>query len=467
MRGKTCWQSRPYRPFNRQSELANPLIVRLAPWLTGVEIEWIDVFDTDSTHHAYLRPIDTGVPFKEVVLNGNPARIDGLTPYQDYEICITRNGAKPTHNCSRLFRAVNAPGVVVNYLHPRDDFYSFSGKALCSPSLVRLPSGALLASMDVYVGRGAQNLTILFRSEDRGKSWRYVADLHPLFWANLFIHNGRLFAMGCSTEFGDLIIGASDDEGITWTTPSHILYGSSTVGEGWEQAPMPILHANGRIYTSIEYGQLPDVGVCVISAQQDSDLLDPASWSITPPLYLQNDWPGKPIGDCRMILEGNVLQINDGKLINILRVQATNCIPDHGVALVLNVDSHDPEAPLKFNRFLQMPSGSNSKTFIRFDKQSRTYYAIGNICTDPSTPSQRSVLSLLTSRDAMKWDIACNLIDFRHERANEVGFQYPFFIFDGNDILFECRTAIGGARNFHDANFATFHIIENFRDYAL
>ena len=34
---------------------------------------------------------------------------------------------------------------------------------------------------------------------------------------------------------------------------------------------------------------------------------------------------------------------------------------------------------------------------------------------------------------------------------------------DGDDILLQVRTAINGARNFHDANDETFHIIRDFR----
>ena len=47
----------------------------------------------------------------------------------------------------------------------------------------------------------------------------------------------------------------------------------------------------------------------------------------------------------------------------------------------------------------------------------------------------------------------------------EVGFQYIFFLIDGDDILYLSRTSINGARNFHDANHQTFHRIRAFRQY--
>ncbi len=50
------------------------------------------------------------------------------------------------------------------------------------------------------------------------------------------------------------------------------------------------------------------------------------------------------------------------------------------------------------------------------------------------------------------------------------GFQYLDWQFEGNDIIALSRTAYddaeGEAHNQHDANFITFHRIENFRKYA-
>ena len=35
--------------------------------------------------------------------------------------------------------------------------------------------------------------------------------------------------------------------------------------------------------------------------------------------------------------------------------------------------------------------------------------------------------------------------------------------FEGDDIIYVCRTAINNAHNFHDANYSTFHRIKDFR----
>ena len=69
-----------------------------------------------------------------------------------------------------------------------------------------------------------------------------------------------------------------------------------------------------------------------------------------------------------------------------------------------------------------------------------------------------------TSKDLLHWDVAADLLDYRTEDHNLVGFQYVDFMIEGDDILYLCRTAINGAHNFHDANYQTFHRIRNFRD---
>lgn len=65
-------------------------------------------------------------------------------------------------------------------------------------------------------GEGEQNLSVLFRSNDDGVTWQYVTDIFPLFWATLFVYDGKLCAVGCSKEYGDMQVLTSDDSGTTW-----------------------------------------------------------------------------------------------------------------------------------------------------------------------------------------------------------------------------------------------------------
>ncbi|WP_298645867.1 hypothetical protein [uncultured Proteiniphilum sp.] len=55
-----------------------------------------------------------------------------------------------------------------------------------------------------------------------------------------------------------------------------------------------------------------------------------------------------------------------------------------------------------------------------------------------------------------------------HPDVEKHGFQYIDWQFEGDDIIFLSCTAYddesGGANNNHDANFLTFHRIEDFRE---
>ena len=45
----------------------------------------------------------------------------------------------------------------------------------------------------------------------------------------------------------------------------------------------------------------------------------------------------------------------------------------------------------------------------------------------------------------------------------EAGFQYVDYEFEGDDIIFLCRTALNKPHGFHDSNYQTFDRVKNFR----
>ncbi|HEY1055811.1 MAG TPA: exo-alpha-sialidase, partial [Emticicia sp.] len=73
-----------------------------------------------------------------------------------------------------------------------------------------------------------------------------------------------------------------------------------------------------------------------------------------------------------------------------------------------------------------------------------------------------------SSEDLKNWQIHEQLLF--HPDISKHGLQYIDWQCEQNAIIFVSRTAYddanGGANNFHDANFMTFHRIENFRNYA-
>ena len=71
---------------------------------------------------------------------------------------------------------------------------------------------------------------------------------------------------------------------------------------------------------------------------------------------------------------------------------------------------------------------------------------------------------MLVSENARDWRVAWDEIDMRGIDHTLIGFQYVSMEIDGDDLIYQCRTAMNGAHNYHDSNYATFHRIRNFRD---
>lgn len=467
MKGITGWSYRPYLPADRMEEANQPYICRLAPSMHAVEVEVLDNGAPQARHILKIRLKGTMEPWREVAMDGPVAVIDGLQAYSDYELYAQRSGSEAERSAWRFVRTGFYPDTMVNYVHPQDDIYAFSGRYLCDPTFVRTPSGALVAAMDVYEHNAPQQLEVLLRSEDNGKTWRYVCDLFPAYWGTLFMHGSVMYMLAISTENGHVLIGASYDEGYTWTKPSLLFVGGNTQRScGFQRQPMPVVHIDGRLMTNIEFGswQSPRrYGIATLFAPDDADLLDPASWTLSDFTYYNPDWPGSPKGGTIALLEGSIYEAKDGRLVNLLRMQMNDSCPNHGKACLLEIDRNNPEAAPKFLKIIDMPTGANSRTHVLYDEKSGRYWGIGNLVTDPRTPSMRNVMALTVSDDGYDWRVAKILLDYRDLDPREVGFQYTSFVFDGDDILYLSRTSFNQAHNFHDANCQTMGVVKDFR----
>ena len=461
MKKHNRWAYPFYQPLFDEQGI---LICRLVPTQNTVRLWWKDAGAAE--YEIYIKP---SASENEFALAGKTSaceyEITDLESEVDYAFYVCAGNKK---SAVRLARPGKVYGTVVNYLHPDDRAYGFSGQYLCSPCMLRHPDGFLLASMDVYQSNAPQNLSMIFRSDDDGKTWNHQTDLFPCFWPRMFLHRGVLYVLACSTEYGDLLIGASYDGGLTFTEPTVLLRGSNGKNKqtGVHKNPQPVVEFEGRLYNTLEWGSWGAGyhAAMVMSADADADLLDADSWSFSAPLRYNESWEGVGKGKSNGTIEGCLAIGKDGKLYNVMRYDMTKLEPNYGLALRYEVNTADPDAPLRFDRAIDFPA-NHSKFQVRYDEKSGFFFSIATRLTSPQTNTHRTLLSLMVSEDMLNWRTVCDLFDERaaDPDGKKIGFQYVDFFFEGNDILYLCRTAMNNAHNFHDSNYITFHRIQDFR----
>jgi len=358
------------------------------------------------------------------------------------------------------------PGVIVDYIPASTNVF------IGSPSICILPNGDYIASHD-HFGPGstehAKALTAVFRSTDKGKSWKKISEIDGQFWSNLFVHNVALYIMGTWKHHGNLIIRRSLDEGISWSKPVDSANGLLLEGE-YHTAPMPVIIHNGRLWRAIENAKSSTTAwgrrysAMVLSIPVDKDLLNASNWTASNSLpydstYLDGKFSGW--------LEGNAVVTPEANMVDILRVATSEKGKD--MAAFVNISDDGLSASFDTSEGFINFIGGSRKFSIRRDKGTGIYWTISNMITDDfkelDAGSVRNTLVIQSSDDLKNWTV--HKILLHHPDHKKHGFQYIDWQFDGKDIIFLSRTSyddeFGGANNYHDANYLTFHRIKNFR----
>ena len=446
------WSYAPYRPLF--VDCGDIYICRVVPTVDTIHFEWLPLEGADSYEVYYSLRGEESFSCAGMT-EDTQYTICGLETAKEYEFYVTANGKKSR---VRLARCGDCVDTAVNYLHPEDDVYAFSGRCLCSPSLVRHPDGFLLASMDIFKGQYPQNLTLIFRSDDEGKTWHYVSELFPCFWGKMFIYQNELYMLSVSTEYGDLLIGKSTDGGKTFTEPTVLLRGSNGKnGEaGVHKNPQPLVEYAGRIWSSLEWGawRRGYHAAMVMSAPLGSDLLDPDSWSFSQPIKYDPEWKGLPEGPSTGNIEGNLVEMRGG-LYNVMRYDMRQMKPCYGKILAYRVDTEHPENPLTFSHCIDFPA-NHSKFTIRFDEKRKKFYSIASRIIDEAHANCRNLLSLMVSEDAEHWELERDIFNMLDKDPQKHGLQYVDFLIEGDEIIYLCRTALNEPSSFHDSNYITF-----------
>lgn len=358
--------------------------------------------------------------------------------------------------------ATTVPGVVIDHLPAASRSY------VGSPSIAILPSGEYLATHDLFGPGSTRDRTRVFLSTDRGRNWRQLGELVGQWWSGLFVHREAVYLMGVSREYGHVAIRRSTDSGRTWTTPRDAASGLLLADGKYHTAPVPVVEHRGRLWRAMEDAEGPGgwgshFRSFVMSAPVDADLLRAESWTATNRLPRDPAWLAGKFGGW---LEGNVVLAPQGRLVNLLRVDA----PDRQEQLA-RVELSDDGRRASFDpvRGFQPFPGGAKKFSIRFDAASGRYWSLVNWVPNrhagPLPAMRRNTLALVSSEDLRQWQVRREVVS--HPDAARHGFQYADWLFDGPDIVAVVRTAhdetSGVAHNAHDANYLTFHRLSGVR----
>jgi len=341
-----------------------------------------------------------------------------------------------------------------------------------SPAILELEDGSMLVSHDT-AGRG----TTLWRSGDGGETWEQIWYTEYMVYAGLFENKGSVYLMGVRRGTGEPAVPAiyrSDDGGYTWTEPKDNKTGWLLEDDGTcliqpaHTAPVPVVKHNGRIYRAIDTSGSgwKQFSVFMISADEDADLLDRKSWTITNPVKLSDyynvlpdDFQYTDAGMC----EANAVLGPDGQMYVMARF---NSAPEIDYAAVCKLKD---DATLEFDRIIKFPGGM-TKFVVRYDESTGKWFSLVNPNHQQDYVLQRLVLSLAVSDDMYNWEVKETLLvpDWLEnwERMTERNaFQYVDWYFKGDDIVYVVREANQGAANYHNGNYTTVYTLKDYKQY--
>jgi len=357
----------------------------------------------------------------------------------------------------------NVPGTVVRHSPASSGIY------LGSPSMEVMPSGNYIASCDLFGPGYTSSITTVpvYKSTDKGASWKVVTEIKSMFWSKLFYHKNALYLIGVDGIGGRLAVRKSTDEGATWSVAKDSTTGIISPDTGYHTAPMPVIVYRNRIWKAAEHndtsfasGWITKNFSFMMSAPVDADLLHASSWTISDGMLSPHWNKGFPW------LEGNAVFTPNGKLAVINRVHSNN----DDTASYYEVSDDGTTIDKSSLRMIRLP-GACKKFTIRYDEKSKLYWSLSNHSPKKlrginHVERTRSTVALIYSTDLTTWRIKAILLS--HPDVVFVGFQYLDWFIEGNDIVALSRTAyhdgVEKANDCHNANFITFHRFKNFRE---
>lgn len=392
-----------------------------------------------------------------------------------------------------------------------------------SPGIAKANGGRLVATLDLSGPRimeldgpkekiegGRYWQGKVYTSDDGGNTWDHRVNF-PYMHARPFISGESLYVLG---QADDLVIIRSDDNGVTWSDPTFL-----TEGEFWHQAPCNVHYANGcvylvmekRVYTDVDAWNVSGIAPILMRGKIGSDLTKRENWTFASELVFRDavprselDYFGVPFFDSgekeksfvapkRAMapigwLETNVVQIVDpnhywydpsGHTFHLWARAHTGGAGYAAIAKVVeNIDGTmttmlEKVPSGKTVAFVPCPGGQ-MKFHIVYDSVTELYWLLSSQATDSMTRAEllasdrvslpnneRHRLQLHFSKNCIDWCFA-GLVD-RGKSPREAR-HYASMIIDDQRLLILSRSGDERAKNAHDGNFISLHVIDNFRE---
>jgi hypothetical protein len=379
----------------------------------------------------------------------------------------------------------SVPGVTIAHSAASTGIY------LGSPSIVIMDNGDYMASVELQGGAAAskgpngETVTKIYTSKkaDKGGKWTFVTNINGQSYSTLFVHNREVYIIGTYCASCNMIIRKYNATTKTFSIPTQTSNGIIRSGS-YHSAPTPVIVAHNRIWKAME-----DTGgtnsrwpqkfrAIMMSIPTTSNLLNGNNWTATTPKNIDESFLG---GYMDGWLEGNAVSGPGSQMYNVLRVYTWSRIDERvalmkissdGVTASNVADGHttDPTP----GDFAYMPGG-HKKFTIRYDSSKGRYIALTNhvpsdqinVNSEITMEQRRNTLAMISSTDLKNWRVDKILLS--HSDQAYHAFQYIDWQFEGNDIIYIARVAyddgLGGANNYHNANFATFNRLANFRNF--
>ncbi len=258
-------------------------------------------------------------------------------------------------------------------------------------------------------------------------------------------------------------------------------------------------------------GNNRDFWVMAADADETADLCDPQAWRLSNPVanpaytharalhdlfglnFVPRDDRGVPNTEMRAAwsgwLEGVPVRLQhpdgDGSIVNLMRV-ATGGTANIGARI--RIDDRTDTLTASFDRYTPDPGLGCTHAAVQYDPETQLYWMASNVNRDSTrdltgvaltgggATQERSNLALFYSRNCIDWFMS-GLVAYSRDWVHS--FHYPYFIIDGDDLLFAVRshidspltektihTAGGKTADNHNSNAATFHRVPNFRHLA-